>query len=127
MARTIDSSIVTVRRVTKEKPLPLARFELKQKLMKKYHGLVPDLTPYQRRRIRGQQEIICRYEPERAISTLPQLLSDRDDRRRFLTLFERLLRDPLVNPTGAEPSREQTATLRRIREVLSEGETAAAA
>ena len=115
MARTIDSSIVTVRRVTKEKPLPLARFELKQKLMKKYHGLVPDLTPYQRRRIRGQQEIICRYEPERAISTLPQLLSDRDDRRRFLTLFERLLRDPLVNPTG------------RIREVLSEGETAAAA
>ena len=92
--------------------------------MKKYHDLLPDLTPYQRRRIRGQQEIICRYKPEEALSTLPQLLSNRDDRRRFLTLLERLLRDPLV--TGIEPSPEQTATLRRIREVLANGVMAAA-
>jgi pimeloyl-ACP methyl ester carboxylesterase len=109
----------------KGKPLPLARFELKQKLMKKYHDLLPDLTPYQRRRIRGQQEIICRFEPQKAISTLPQLLSDRGDRRRFLTLLERLLKDPLV--TGIEPSPERTATLRRIREALSNGAMATAA
>jgi hypothetical protein len=111
----------------KGKPLPLARFELKHELMKKYHDLLPDLTPYQRRRIRGQQEIICRYEPESAISTLTQLLADRDDRRRFITLLERVLKDPLVNLAGAEPSPEQSATLRRIRQVLSDGAIAVAA
>ncbi len=34
---------------------------------------MPPLTLEQWRRIRGEQEIIVRYEPERALETLPQL------------------------------------------------------
>ena len=99
------------------KPLPLARLELKQELMKKYRDFVPEYSPYERRRIRGKQEIICQYELDKAIATLPQLLSDLQDRRRFLKLLEALLKDPQVNAKG--PTREQTAMLKRIRDVLS--------
>jgi hypothetical protein len=68
------------------------------------------------RRIGGEQEIIARYEPERAIETLPTLLADRADRDRLLTLLERVLADERVQ--SIQPSAEQTAMLARIRQVL---------
>jgi pimeloyl-ACP methyl ester carboxylesterase len=108
----------------KGKPLPLARFELKRELMKKYEEFIPDLTPFERRQIRGKQEIICLYEPERALATLPQLLSGHKDRRRFLTFLERLLKDPML---AREPSAQQHAMLKRIRDLLAEKTLAAVA
>ena len=54
-----------------DKPLPLARVQLAQELMDDYRDLLPDLALDEVRRIGGEQEIIARYEPERAIETLP--------------------------------------------------------
>ena len=56
-------------------PLPLARLALKQELTVEYRDLLPNVTPDQWRRIRGEQDIIVRYEPEKAIAALPKLLS----------------------------------------------------
>ena len=55
--------------------------------------MLPELAPDEARRIGGEQEIIARYEPERAIETLPVLLANRKDRDRLLTLLERVLAD----------------------------------
>ena len=52
-------------------PLPLARLALKRELAAEYRDLLPDWTPDEWRRIRGEQDIIVRYEPEKAIATLP--------------------------------------------------------
>ncbi|MEY6432050.1 DUF3141 domain-containing protein [Thioalkalicoccus limnaeus] len=102
-------------------PLPLARLELKEQLLREYADLLPDLPREQARRIRGEQEIICRYEPEQAVASLPQLLRDPEDRRRFLTLLERLVSDPRIQATGITEA--QRDMLARIRGVLDEGET----
>ena len=40
------------------------------------------------------EELIVRYEPEKAVETLPLLVADRKDRNRLLTLLERVLADP---------------------------------
>jgi hypothetical protein len=97
-------------------PLPLARVQLAQELLNDYRDLLPDLALDEVRRIGGEQEIIARYEPERAIETLPTLLADRADRDRLLTLLERVLADERVQ--SIQPSAEQTAMLARIRQVL---------
>ena len=68
------------------------------------------------RRIAGEQEIIARYEPERAVETLPALLSDRKQRDRLLTLLDRVLADPRVQ--RIEPTPRQRAVLAKIRRVL---------
>ena len=67
------------------------------------------------RRIRGEQEIIVRYEPEQALATLPALLREPADRERLLTLLDKLLADERVQgttPTDASSS----AMLERIRD-----------
>ena len=64
------------------------------------------------RRVRGEQEIIVRYEPEQAIATLPELLADRADRERLLTLLDRLLADERMQ--RVKPSTEQLAMLQVI-------------
>ena len=46
------------------------------------------MSEEQRRRIRGEQDIIVRYEPDRALVTLPRLLTRRGDRARLLTLLD---------------------------------------
>jgi hypothetical protein len=80
---------------------------------------LPDVEPNQFRMIRGEQEIIARYEPEQALLTLPKLLADPADRRRMLTLIDKLMADPRVQ--AAKPSANQQAMLVRIREVLEPG------
>jgi hypothetical protein len=62
--------------------------------------------------------IICRYEPEQAIGSLPTLLGDSADRRRFLTLLERLVADPRIQAAATDAQREM---LVRIHKVLGAG------
>jgi pimeloyl-ACP methyl ester carboxylesterase len=100
----------------KGEPLPLARLELKQELMADYRDLIPQVAPDERRRIRGEQEIIVNYEPERAIETLPDLVADPAERARLVELLTRLLADDRVQQLGATPG--QTAMLARIKKVL---------
>jgi pimeloyl-ACP methyl ester carboxylesterase len=105
----------------KGEPLPLSQLQLKQELMADYRELLPAVSMDQARRIRGEQEIIVRYEREKAIETLPVLLGERADRDRLLTLLDRLLGDERMQRT--KPTAEQLAMLERIRTVL--GSTAA--
>jgi hypothetical protein len=100
----------------KDEPLPLARVQLAQELLEDYRDLLPELAPDEVRRIGGEQEIIARYEPDKAFETLPALLAVRADRDRLLTLLERVLSDKRVQ--RIEPSSEQRAALARIRRVL---------
>ncbi|MGE5239332.1 MAG: DUF3141 domain-containing protein [Chloroflexota bacterium] len=98
-------------------PIPLSRIELKEELMEEYRDLLPDIPRDQMRRIRGEQEIIIRYESDKALETLPQLLKAKGDRVRLLTLVDRVLSDKRIHPESATP--EQRAMLKRIGEVLS--------
>jgi hypothetical protein len=97
-------------------PLPLARIALKKELVEEYEDLLPKLKPDQWRRIRGEQDIIVRYEPQRALATLPLLLADPADRDRLITLARRMLADERVQRNKASP--EQVAMLKSIAETL---------
>jgi pimeloyl-ACP methyl ester carboxylesterase len=101
----------------KDEPLPLARLQTKDELARDYAAFLPQVPPDQFRRIRGEQEIIARYEPEQAIASLPQLLHDPADRTRLLTLLDKLMADPRVQ--AVQPSVQQQAMLARIRSVLA--------
>jgi pimeloyl-ACP methyl ester carboxylesterase len=98
-------------------PLPLSWFETKKELMQDYRDLLPDVPPDERRRIRGEQDIIVRYERERALETLPALLSDPTDRARLVELASRLLADKRLH--AAKPTAEQLATLESLQRVLA--------
>jgi hypothetical protein len=76
--------------------IPLGRLELRRDLLEDYAEFLPPMPLEQMRRIRGEQDIIVRYEPERALHTLAKLLADPADRERALMLLERLLADPRV-------------------------------
>jgi hypothetical protein len=98
------------------RPLPLELFETKTDLMREYRELLPDLSPDQMRRIRGEQEIIVNHEPQRAIETLPALLADPSDRARYFTLVERLMADPRLQ--AAQPSAQQRGRIAQLQLVL---------
>ena len=100
-----------------DEPLPLARLQTTDELARDYAALLPQVAPDQFRRIRGEQEIIARYEPEQAIVSLPQLLSDTADRTRLLALLDKLMADPRVQ--AVKPSEHQLEMLGRIRDVLN--------
>jgi len=100
--------------------IPLAQIELRAGLMEDYAALLPKLSQEERRRIRGQEEVIVAFEPERALETLPALLPDPDDRAQLLALLERLATDPRV--WKDRPAPEQLAMLERIRTVLGAGQ-----
>jgi Protein of unknown function (DUF3141) len=100
----------------RDEPLPLTRLQLARELIEEYKDLLPELPPDEMRRISGEQEIIARYEPDRAVETLPVLLARRQDCDRLVTLLERVLADRRVQ--RIQPSAEQTAMLARIRRVL---------
>jgi len=116
---------VAVLLARKGEVLPLSRVEMKQQLMHDYAEFLPDLPRDQARRMRGEQELIVRHDPDRALSQLPKLLAQSADRTRLLTFLERLLADRRV--LEAEPSPEQLAMLRRIRTVLAQRPRAVAA
>ena len=97
-------------------PLPLERLHLRRELIEDYGELLPQTQPDEQRRIRGEQDIIVRYEPERALETLPKLVANPEDRKRLLTLFDRVLRDERVQ--GIKPTEEQAAMLERIQLLL---------
>ena len=97
-------------------PLPLARIALKKELISDYADLLPELPPDQWRRIRGEQDIIVRYEPEEALATLPALLANPADRTRLITLVRRLLDDERLQQM--KPSTEQVAMLEQIAATL---------
>ena len=96
--------------------LPLERLALRQELIHEYRELLPDLDPHEWRRVRGEQDLIVRYEPERAMTTLPILLRDPADREKLITLARRLLADERLQ--RAKPSSEQMAMLSNIGETL---------
>lgn len=96
--------------------VPLSRLVAKQEIARDYAEYLPDLPPETWRRIRGEQEIIVSYEPDRAIATLPDLLAEAANRERLLTLLDRLVADPRVQ--RSKPTAEQRAILERIRGVL---------
>ena len=100
-----------------DEPLPLSRVQLAQEMIDDYRDLLPDLAPDEARRIGGEQEIIARFEPERAVETLPLLLDQGQDRKRLITLLERVLADRRMQQV--QPSAEQQRTLARIRAVLA--------
>lgn len=106
----------------KGKPLPLAQFELKKKLIAKWGHLLPKLRPDQIRVIRGNQEVICRREPERALTTLPLLLSDPTDHDHFLALLDAVVEEYSATFGLTE---EQSAMHERIRELLCAEEVSA--
>src|SRR4029450_5030011 len=101
----------------KGEPLMLSRLEAKQEIMVEYKDLLPAMPPDQWRRVRGEQEIIVRYAPEEALATLPELLRNVDDRKRLVTLVQRLLADERVQ--RARPSNEQLAMIENIGQTLS--------
>ncbi len=101
----------------KGEPLPLARLQLKQELLKKYGKLLPAVSPAEARRIRGEQEIVVRYDAEKAVATLPLLLAKRGDRERLLSLLDDVLSDARLQ--SGKATAEQRAMLARIHAVLS--------
>ena len=100
----------------KGEPMLLSRLQMKQELIGEYRELLPAMPPDQWRRVRGEQEIIVRLEPERAFATLPQLLADPGDRERLVTLVRRLLADERIRST--QPSTEQLAMVEQIGQAL---------
>jgi hypothetical protein len=97
--------------------LPLSRLELRGELIKDYQSLLPEIEPAEWRRIRGEQALIVQYEPEQALRTLPQLLSKPADRKRFLTLIDRLIKDERIQ--SAEPTRSQRTAIASMQRVLN--------
>ena len=100
----------------RDEPLPLSRLQLAHELLEEYRELLPALTREEARRVGGEQEIIARHEPEKAIESLPALLGRNKDRERLLTLLDRVLADRRVQ--RIKPIAQQTAMLARIRAVL---------
>ncbi|SAK52746.1 PHB de-polymerase domain-containing protein [Caballeronia hypogeia] len=99
-----------------DEPLPLARMVLRQELAADYAEYFPQMPRDAWRRMRGEQEVIVRYEPEQALASLPELLDDSDDRKKLLTLIDKLLADSRLQ--GYEPTEAQRDTLGRIRAAL---------
>jgi hypothetical protein len=96
----------------------MSKLVLRKELAESYAELLPKQPIEQWRRIRGEQDIIARYEPERALDTLPELLSSPAERERMLTLLDKLMADSRIQK--AEPSPEQLAMYNRIHKILSE-------
>ena len=100
-------------------PLPLSKLQLAHDMLEEYRDLLPKLERDEVRRIAGQQQIIVRYEPEKALATLPKLLAERQDRDRLVTLLDRIFADERVQRT--QPTAEQKQMFLRIRSLLGAG------
>ncbi|HXJ93769.1 MAG TPA: DUF3141 domain-containing protein, partial [Terriglobia bacterium] len=98
-------------------PYPLEQLHGKRELAEEFSDLLPAMARHQQRRIRGEQDIIVRYEPVRALETLPLLLAKPGDRTRLRTLLQRLLADKRV--AQLKPTPAQRAMLGRILKLLA--------
>jgi hypothetical protein len=96
-------------------PIPLARLDRKAALAREYAELLPELSVHDWKLVRSEQDIIVEFEPERALRTLPDLLSDPPDRERFLLVLDRIAND---RELVGEPSPDQLEMVTRIRRVL---------
>jgi hypothetical protein len=96
--------------------LPLSRLVKRKELAKAYAHYLPDVPLDQWRRLRGEQDIIVRYEPEKAIATLPTLLRDRGDRERLLSLVDELMADERLQ--AMPPTSNQLAMVERLHVLL---------
>ena len=99
-----------------DEPLPLTRLQLAHDLLEEYRELLPDLPPYEVRRIAGEQQLVVRYDAEQALATLPALLSVPEERKSLLALLDRVLADRRVQ--RIQPTPRQKEALARIRDVL---------
>jgi pimeloyl-ACP methyl ester carboxylesterase len=116
---------VAVLMAHKDEPLPLSRLQLAHDLLEEYRDFLPELPLDEARRIGGEQEIIARYERDKAVAALPSLLRDADDRKRLLDLLDRVLADQRVQ--RIQPSAAQKTMLARIRSVLAPADAASRA
>jgi pimeloyl-ACP methyl ester carboxylesterase len=98
------------------KPFPLRELELGQAFEAKYARLLPRLSPERERRVRGEQDIIVRYAPERALETLPHLLCHSKDRDRLLTLMEAVLAETKLG--SIKPTPKQLSMFGKIQGLL---------
>jgi pimeloyl-ACP methyl ester carboxylesterase len=98
-------------------PFPLSHLEMLKDVRESNPELVPDLPPDALRRIRGEQEIIVRYEPARALETLPALLAQPEDRARFGAVLQLMTRDPRVLDAVAAPRKQ--AILAHVRALVA--------
>jgi len=102
----------------KGEPLPISQLRMREELIETYADYVPKLPPDEWRRMRGEQEIIARYEPEQAVATLSTLLTDPADRQRILALLDKLSTDERV--LQGRPTEEQISMLEKVRARLVE-------
>jgi hypothetical protein len=96
--------------------MQLEFLDRKHELVEQYRELLPALAPDEWRRIRGEQDIVVRYEPQRALETLPQLVSDAAERKRLLALMDRVAGDARLGETGLGDA--PRAVLAQIRKAL---------
>jgi pimeloyl-ACP methyl ester carboxylesterase len=99
-----------------DKPLPLRELELGRAFEQKYAHLLPRISPERERRIRGEQEIIIRYESARALMALPHLLRHQKDRERLLALMEAVLTETKLGKLKPTPG--QVSRFEKVRGVL---------
>ena len=98
------------------KPLPLTELESGHAFEEKHAHLLPRLSREHAGRVRGEQEIIVRYEPERALQTLPNLLRRPADRERLLTLMEAVFTEAKIGKIKPTPG--QLSMFEKVRGVL---------
>ena len=98
------------------KPLPLRELELGRSFEARYSRLLPRMSAERERRVRGEQEIIVRYEPRRALQTLPHLVRRSTDRERLLTLMEAVFTEAKVGKI--RPTSQQISMFEKVRGVL---------
>ena len=98
-------------------PFPLGALHLRKELAERYAALLPKVTPEERRRIRGMQDVIVEHAREKALETLPQLLSKSADRKQLRTLLQHLKADKDIQHFKLTP--EQVQTLHTVMAILS--------
>ena len=111
----------------RDKPIPLAGLQFVEGLREKYPDLSPHLTPYETRLIAGKQDLVCRYDPDKALATLPQLLSDPADHQRFISLLDAVEENAKTKSKDLRVTPVEIAMLQRIREVVLAGRMCATA
>ncbi len=97
--------------------LTLHNLEQACAVITRYKNLLPKRPPEEYRRIRGEQQIICRYERKQALETLPVLLSRAEDRTRYLKWLDILETDETITHSG-RLGKSQQRLLDKIRNML---------